>query len=108
LGGPYIAVHFRRRDYLYARGDKIPSLKWAAEQLKKRLEEFKLKSVFVATDAPQAEFVELQNHLEGFDVYRFTPTKEVHQRYKDGGVAIIDQIICSHARSDFPILFFSQ
>jgi GDP-fucose protein O-fucosyltransferase len=63
LGGPYIAVHFRRRDYLYARGDKIPSLQWAAEQIRKKLDEFKLKTVFVATDAPQAEFVELQNHL---------------------------------------------
>jgi hypothetical protein len=38
-------------------------LKWAAEQLKKKLEEFGLKAVFVATDAPQSEFVELQNHL---------------------------------------------
>lgn len=40
----------------------------------------------------------LQNHLEGYNVIRFTPTKEIHERYKDGGVAIIDQIIASHAR----------
>ncbi len=39
-----------------------------------------------------------QNHLEGYNVFRYTPTKEVHERYKDGGVAIIDQIIASHAR----------
>ena len=66
LGGPYVAVHFRRKDYLYARGDKIPSLKWAAEQIKKKLEELKLSIAFIATDAPQAEFIELQNHMVKF------------------------------------------
>lgn len=98
LGGPYIAVHFRRRDYLYAKKNRVPSLEWAAKQLEKKLETYKLKTVFVATDAPHSEFVELQNHLEGYNVIRFTPTKEIHERYKDGGVAIIDQIIASHAR----------
>jgi hypothetical protein len=34
----------------------------------------------------------------GYDVFRFTPSPDVHRKYKDGGVAIIDQIICSHAR----------
>ena len=36
--------------------------------------------------------------MEGYNVIRYTPTKEIHERYKDGGVAIIDQIIASHAR----------
>lgn len=32
-------------------------------------------------------------------VYRFTPnSQEERERLKDGGIAIIDQIICSHAR----------
>lgn len=28
---------------------------------------------------------------------RFTPSEEQKEKYKDGGIAIIDQIICSHA-----------
>ena len=39
-----------------------------------------------------------QNHMEGFNVVRFTPSKQILEKYLDGGVAIIDQIICSHAR----------
>jgi hypothetical protein len=31
-------------------------------------------------------------------VLRYEPSKVVKQTHKDGGVAIIEQIICSHAR----------
>ena len=34
-----------------------------------------------------------------YKVLRYRPSEIVKQTYKDGGVAIIDQIICSHARS---------
>ena len=57
-------------------------------------------AVFVSTDAPKNEFEELKKMLEKEDVnaFRFIPTDEVHREYMDGGVAIIDQSICSHAR----------
>lgn len=44
------------------------------------------------------EFDEVKNLLSGYEVYRFRPTKEILEKYMDGGVAIIDQWICAHAR----------
>ena len=45
-----------------------------------------------------AEFAELQRHLQEYQVLRYEPPAAVKQTYKDGGVAIVEQIICSHAR----------
>lgn len=45
-----------------------------------------------------SEYEELKGYLKEYDVYHYMPTKEILQTYKDGGVAIIDQWICAHAR----------
>jgi len=45
-----------------------------------------------------SEFEKLKNSLEDYQVFRFEPTQQVLERYKDGGVAIIDQWIAAHAR----------
>jgi hypothetical protein len=55
-----------------------------------------------------AEFVELQRHLQEYQVLRYEPPAAVKQRYKDGGVAIIEQIICSHARYQMCYISVSQ
>ena len=52
-GGPYVAAHLRRADFLYARPDDVPSLEHTAEQLKAMLDKQKLKALFIATDAPK-------------------------------------------------------
>ena len=57
----------------------------------------------MATDAPETEYRELKRHLadldEGVEVHRYAPPSQaVKDELKDGGVAIVDQIICSHAR----------
>jgi len=45
------------------------------------------------------EFAELQGELlDEYRVVRYEPSETVTSRYKDGGVAIIDQWICAHAR----------
>lgn len=51
-GGPYVAVHLRRKDFVFARGKEVPSLKMAAEQIKRFLKKENLTSAFIATDAP--------------------------------------------------------
>ena len=51
LGGPYLAVHLRRADFLYARKDFVPSLDGAVKQIKTIMEKEKLDKVFLATDA---------------------------------------------------------
>lgn len=81
-----------------SRKGQIPSLEGAAEQVKEKMSQQGLGVVFVATDAPPQEFEEFKGRLPGYRVERFDPGREKLQRYKDGGVAIIDQIICSHAR----------
>ena len=50
-GGPYLAVHLRRADFLYAHPDGVPSLDNAVKQIKDILEKEKLDMVFLATDA---------------------------------------------------------
>ena len=50
-GGPYLAVHLRRADFLYSRAHQVPSLDGAVKQIKKILKEQKLDTVFLATDA---------------------------------------------------------
>ena len=46
-----------------------------------------------------SEIAELKKLLKDYNVQNFKPTKEVLETYMDGGVAIIDQWICAHARS---------
>jgi len=97
-GGPYACVHLRRKDYVRARAGQIPSLEGAAQQLRKKLKEHELSVLYVATDAPQSEFKVLQDSMQELKVIQFRPAEDIHRKYKDGGVAILDQIICSKAK----------
>jgi len=45
-----------------------------------------------------AEVRKLRGHLAEFSVHQFEPSLDIIKKYKDGGVAIIDQWICAHAR----------
>lgn len=98
VGGPYLAVHLRRRDFLWGRPKDTPSLYNAAQQIREKLADLYLDTVFVATDAPEDEFKELQSYLSEFRIVHYVPLPSVKKVLKDGGVAIVDQIICSHAR----------
>jgi peptide-O-fucosyltransferase len=118
-----MCVHLRRKDFLWGRSEQVPSITGAAKQIKAGLELLGLTTVFVATDAPLkgnlnccnrvsgiiescctlviasvSEFQELQRHLQEYRVLRYEPSQVVKHTYKDGGIAIIEQIICSHAR----------
>lgn len=101
VGGPYLSVHLRRRDFLVGRAETIPTIMFAALQIKKKLKQLDLKTVFVATDATEQEFDELKEQLENYTVTKYVPSDYVLKKVKDGGVAIIDQIICSYARCAF-------
>ncbi|KAK2173863.1 hypothetical protein NP493_845g01010 [Ridgeia piscesae] len=98
VGGPYMAVHLRRLDYKYAHKENVPSIPHAAKQIKKALKKNKLDVVYISTDAPDDELDELRRELKGVTVTRFERTKEALNEYKDGGIAIIEQWICAHAR----------
>lgn len=98
VGGPYISVHLRRKDFIRARGDEVPTLKRAAQQIKNLLKKENLTTAFIATDAPTEEFQDLTTLLSGYKVVRYEPHPDFFQLWNDGGIAIVDQIICSHAR----------
>ncbi|XP_071450754.1 GDP-fucose protein O-fucosyltransferase 2 [Hetaerina americana] len=98
-GGPYLCVHLRRQDFLWGRSSEVPSLKWAALQVLNHLKELKLFTVFIATDAPDKEVDEFRQYIgPKHNVVQWKPSMKLKKVYKDGGAAIIEQIICSHAR----------
>ncbi|XP_073237270.1 GDP-fucose protein O-fucosyltransferase 2-like isoform X2 [Porites lutea] len=94
-GGPYLAVHLRRADFLYAHPDDVPSLDNSIKQIKEILDKQKLDMVFLATDADKEEIDYLKNKLP---LVKYDAPKKILQKYGDGGVAIIDQWICAHAK----------
>jgi len=109
-GGPYLAIHLRRKDYVHARPTEVPSLKSAAIQTKKLLKKLNLTRVFVSSDAPDEEIETFQSLLKRkktkngvetvlpYSVFRYKPSMEELKDFGDGGVAIIDQWIAAHAR----------
>ncbi|OQV20837.1 GDP-fucose protein O-fucosyltransferase 2 [Hypsibius exemplaris] len=97
-GGPYVCAHLRRQDYLRARPDACPSMKEAAEQLRKVLQQQKVSTLFIATDGSPDEMKELQTELPKFSVLFYRPPEDVVRKIKDGGSAIVEQAICSRAQ----------
>lgn len=51
LGGPYLGVHLRRKDFIWGHREDVPSLQGAVKKIRSLLEMHKLEKVFVATDA---------------------------------------------------------
>lgn len=96
VGGPFLAVHLRRQDYLSSRPKDVPDLRWAAEQIQALLDRLKLTKVFVATDGTADEFQTLRSYIPG--AVRYETSLETKKKLKDGGLAIIDQWIAAHAR----------
>lgn len=98
LGGPYIGVHLRRKDFLYARKEELPSLEGAVKEIKAKMKEYNVKKVFIGTDGVDGEREKLKKMLGKDVVYFYNPTVDEEKVLKKGGVAIIDQIICANAR----------
>ncbi|XP_069790343.1 GDP-fucose protein O-fucosyltransferase 2 isoform X2 [Narcine bancroftii] len=95
-GGPYLGVHLRRKDFIWGHRKDVPSIKATAKKINSLMKELKLDKVFVATDAVEDDLKEMRSLLP--KMIRFEPSREELQLYKDGGIAIIDQWICAHAR----------
>lgn len=95
-GGNYLAVHLRRKDFIRARPKELPSIEGAVDQIKEYMMKANVDKVFIATDGIEGERQQLKELL-GDSVFFYDPTPEEEKTFKKGGVAIIDQIICSHA-----------
>lgn len=51
LGGPYLGVHLRRKDFIWGHREDVPSLHGAAKKIHSLLKTHNLDKVFIATDA---------------------------------------------------------
>lgn len=91
-----MGVHLRRKDFIWGHREDVPSLEGAVRKIRSLMEQHGLQQVFVATDAAPAEHELLRRLLP--EMVRFEPTWGELELYKDGGVAIIDQWVCAHAR----------
>ncbi|XP_046453273.1 GDP-fucose protein O-fucosyltransferase 2-like isoform X1 [Daphnia pulex] len=98
-GGDYVCGHLRRQDFLYGRSNDVPSLKLAAKKLAKTATLLNLRNIFVASDGTKKEMEELRSYLSPkYQLFLYLPSFEVRKEILDGGVAIVEQIICSRAR----------
>jgi len=103
-GGDYLCGHLRRQDFLVGRSHEVPSLKSAAEQLLLLAKSMNVSKVFIASDGTNQEMEELRDYLEGDNrkdplrMLLYRPPLTTRRAVKDGGVAIVEQIICSRAR----------
>lgn len=98
IGGDYLCVHMRRADFVYGREAQLPTLRSVANQIKRALAELGLHKVYLSSDCSGSEFHDMKTFLRGVNLYKFKPPWEYHVQLGDGAVAIVDQIICSHAR----------
>ncbi|CAH2987719.1 unnamed protein product [Chilo suppressalis] len=97
----YLSVHWRRKDFAYSRPNDVPSIANTVKQIDGAVKNkfLNVKKIFIASDASSNELKALDEQLHNlnYEVYRFTATKDALKELNDGEVAIIDQIICSHA-----------
>ncbi|XP_034838100.1 GDP-fucose protein O-fucosyltransferase 2 [Maniola hyperantus] len=97
----YISVHWRRQDFARARRKDVPSIKGTVMQIDKAIKTYHphILDIFIASDAQNSELKHLENQLNniGYKVHFYLPSTSDLQQFNDGGIAIIDQIICSHA-----------
>ena len=94
LGGNYLSVHLRQGDFAKSRPNDTPTIKCAIQQIKFIMNKLSLTDVFIASDTDANGLVQLENGLNSANI-------KLH-RYKnnslsDGQLAIVDQIIASHA-----------
>lgn len=62
-----MAVHLRRRDFVWGRGKQVPSISGAAKQIVDLLKKHKLKKVFVATDTSSESNLSDLAYINGFN-----------------------------------------
>ncbi|CAO1416757.1 unnamed protein product [Diamesa hyperborea] len=99
VGGDYLCVHMRRGDFLHGREAQMPTLRSVAAQIKRSLVQLGLHKVFISSDCTGLEYKDLKAYLRAINVYKYKAhSKVLQEKLGDGGVAIIDQIICSNAR----------
>jgi len=95
IGGQYLSVHLRRRDFAKWRSNDVPNIECAVKQISFALSQFiSSNNVFIASDANQTEWQDLKTLLNARKIKMFRFTSD---SLSDGEIAIVDQWIASHA-----------
>ncbi|CAH8430775.1 unnamed protein product [Schistosoma rodhaini] len=115
LGGPYVAVHWRRGDFVttstsattttttVTTTSRSPNSVLAAQQILNAVKIFNqyedhyIDTIYLATDADKKELENLKSLLYPLQIFHFEPNESEWISYGPGGSAIIDQWICAHA-----------
>ncbi|KAK4474179.1 hypothetical protein MN116_002655 [Schistosoma mekongi] len=113
VGGPYVAVHWRRGDFVTtststtvttSTSSRSPNSVSAAQQILDAIKIFNqyedrhIDTVYLATDTDEEELESLKSLLYPFQVFHYEPNESEWLSYGPGGSALIDQWICAHAR----------
>ena len=103
LGGSYLAVHFRRQDFVRYKSNRVPDLDCAIQQIHffaSNAFDLHFERIYIATDTDSAEWIQLKSRLEQkkHRVFNFETDFLSNSGLHPGEVAIIDQWICAHAR----------
>lgn len=97
----YLGVHWRRQDFAKYRSKDVPTTSGTVKQIQNIMQNKlpHVQTVFIATDASAKEREILQNNLEtlGYNVHYYVPNIAEVTEFDDGTIAILEQIICSHA-----------
>lgn len=96
IGGNYLSVHLRRRDFVHSHSNDVPSINDAAKQIINVSKKLSLRKVFICTDGDSNEIAELKSYLgkENIELHQFGMIGKL----SDAEVSIIDQIIASKSR----------
>ena len=54
-----------------------------------------ITNIFIATDGTPEEIDKIKNLMKPMNILNYKPNENILRQIKDGGVAIVDQIICS-------------
>uniref|UniRef100_A0A914CFM1 GDP-fucose protein O-fucosyltransferase 2 n=1 Tax=Acrobeloides nanus TaxID=290746 RepID=A0A914CFM1_9BILA len=90
IGGNYLCVHLRRRDFVRSHKKNIPSIEGAAKQISETAKRLKLNQLFLSTDADIVEIDELASLLlpSNITLTRF----EGGSQLSDGFISVVDQV----------------
>lgn len=103
IGGPYVAIHLRRGDFVQYRPKQTPNLDCAVHQIRfvaANLLDKHVDNIYIATDekAEQYEYIKHSLEAKGHRVHNYYyDNPKSASKLSPGEVAIIDQIIARHS-----------
>ncbi|XP_074601052.1 O-fucosyltransferase 2 [Brevipalpus obovatus] len=97
-GGPFLAVHLRRQDFVTHRSEHVPSIDCACKQMASMAESRGLERIFISSDADNDEWKQIYDYFKRQKVHDLKVYRFQNESLSPGQVAIVDQWIAAHAK----------